>query len=69
MRINPLSLAAVGLIMLALGGCSSAPKQAEADVGDNRFVHAPSSGRKVATARLADRYWSQHFAGARRPVL
>lgn len=153
MRISQLSLAAVGLVLLALGGCSSAPKQAGADagagaarhalemrgkpyraggnsprgfdcsgltqysyaqvskrlprstdeqwassraiprkeirpgdllffhqegkrnshvaiyVGDNRFVHAPSSGKQVATASLTDRYWSRHFAGARRPVL
>ena len=38
-------------------------------VGNNRFVHAPSSGKQVSTASLGDRYWSQHFAGARRPVL
>lgn len=38
-------------------------------VGNNRFVHAPSSGKQVSTASLADRYWSQSFAGARRPVL
>jgi len=153
MRMNPLYLAAVGLIVLALGGCSSAPKQAEADfavsaarhaldmrgkpyrpggssprgfdcsglvqssyaqvnmrlprstegqwassravprkeirpgdllffhqegkrnahvaiyVGNDRFVHAPSSGKQVSTARLGDQYWSRHFAGARRPVL
>jgi cell wall-associated NlpC family hydrolase len=153
MRINQLSLAAFGLFLLALDGCSSAPKQAEADVGtsaarhalemrgkpyrpggdsprgfdcsglvqysyaqvnlrlprtteaqwassravarkeirpgdllffhqegkrnshvaiyvgNNRFVHAPSSGKQVSTASLGDRYWSQHFAGARRPVL
>jgi len=153
MHIDKLSLAAFGLIVLALGGCSSAPKQAGADVGagaakhalemrgkpyrpggssprgfdcsglaqysyaqvnvrlprstedqwassraiprkeirpgdllffhqegkrnshvaiyvgSNRFVHAPSSGKQVTTASLTDRYWSQHFAGARRPVL
>lgn len=38
-------------------------------VGDGRFVHAPSSGKQVSTASLTDRYWTQHFAGARRPVL
>lgn len=37
-------------------------------VGNNRFVHAPSSGKHVSTASLGDQYWSQHFAGARRPV-
>jgi cell wall-associated NlpC family hydrolase len=151
--MGQLSLAAFGLILLGLGGCSSAPKQAEPDigaraarqalemrgkpyrpggtsprgfdcsglvqysyahadmrlprttegqwassravprkeirpgdllffnqegkrnshvaiyVGNNRFVHAPSSGKYVSTASLTDRYWSQHFAGARRPVL
>jgi cell wall-associated NlpC family hydrolase len=151
--MDRLTLAAFGLIVLALGGCSSAPKQAEADVGasaaqhaldmrgkpyrasgnsprgfdcsglvqysyaqvnmrlprsteeqwagsravsrkelrpgdllffhqegkrnshvaiyvgNDRFVHAPSSGKQVSTASLSDRYWSQHFAGARRPVL
>ena len=35
-------------------------------LGDNRFVHAPSSGKTVRIANLADRYWQQHFAGARR---
>jgi len=154
MRIDRLTLAACGLILFALGGCSSAPRQAEPDagagagaarhalemqgkpyrpggsspqgfdcsglvqysyarvnmrlprnteglwsssravpkteirpgdllffhqegkrnshvgiyVGNNRFVHAPSSGKQVSTASLGDRYWSQHFAGARRPV-
>ena len=153
MHMTRLSLAAFGLVLLALGGCSSAPKQPEADagaraarhalemqgkpyraggssprgfdcsglvqysyaranmrlprstegqwassrtvprkeirpgdllffneegkrnshvamyVGNNRFVHAPSSGKQVSTASLADRYWSQSFTGARRPVL
>jgi len=153
MWINRLSLAAFGLTLLALGACSSAPKQADADVGaraarhalemqgkpyraggssprgfdcsglvqysyaqvnlrlprstdglwsgsrtvsrndirpgdllffhqegkrnshvamyvgNNRFVHAPSSGKRVSTASLTDRYWTQHFSAARRPVL
>jgi cell wall-associated NlpC family hydrolase len=153
MRIDRLSLAAFGLIVFALGGCSSAPKQPEADagaraarhalemqgkpyraggnsprgfdcsglvqysyaranmrlprstsgqwansravprkdirpgdllffheegkrnshvaiyVGSNRFVHAPSSGKKVSTASLNERYWSRNFSAARRPVL
>jgi cell wall-associated NlpC family hydrolase len=153
MGVHPLSLAAFGLIVLALGACSSAPKQTAPDVGasaarhalemqgkpyraggssprgfdcsglvqysyaranmrlprstedqwassrsvprkeirpgdllffneegkrnshvaiyvgNSRFVHAPSSGKRVSTASLTDRYWSQSFAGARRPVL
>lgn len=35
-------------------------------VGNNRFVHAPSSGKHVYIANLADAYWRKHFAGARR---
>jgi murein DD-endopeptidase len=38
-------------------------------VGDNRFVHAPSSGKQVSTASLADPYWREHFSAARRPAL
>jgi cell wall-associated NlpC family hydrolase len=36
-------------------------------VGNGRFVHAPSSGKRVSTASLNDRYWSRHFSAARRP--
>jgi cell wall-associated NlpC family hydrolase len=38
-------------------------------VGNNRFVHAPSSGKQVSTASLSDPYWRQHFSAARRPIL
>lgn len=38
-------------------------------LGNDRFVHAPSSGKTVSTASLSDHYWSQHFSAARRPVL
>lgn len=35
-------------------------------VGDGRFVHAPSSGKRVRIDQLDARYWQKHFAGARR---
>lgn len=35
-------------------------------VGDDSFVHAPSSGKRVRRDRLGDPYWRKHFAGARR---
>lgn len=35
-------------------------------VGDGRFVHAPSSGKRVRVDKLDARYWQKHFAGARR---
>ena len=35
-------------------------------IGDGRFVHAPSSGKKVDIATIDDAYWQRHFNEARR---
>jgi cell wall-associated NlpC family hydrolase len=35
-------------------------------LGNGRFVHAPSSGKKVYVADLESRYWQRSFAQARR---
>ena len=35
-------------------------------LGDNHFIHAPSSGKTVQVDNLDDSYWSHHFTGARR---
>lgn len=35
-------------------------------VGDNTFVHAPSSGKKVSVARVTDAYYRDHFVAAGR---
>ncbi|MFO8024926.1 C40 family peptidase [Thiohalophilus sp.] len=35
-------------------------------LGDNRFIHAPSSGKTVSVANLRDPYWRRHFASAGR---
>lgn len=35
-------------------------------LGDNRFVHAPSSGKRVRVDELDDPYWQKHFVDARR---
>ncbi len=37
-------------------------------LGEDRFVHAPSSGGAVGVARISDRYWRQRFDGGRRIV-
>ena len=37
-------------------------------LGDNRFIHAPRSGRDVEIANLDSGYWRKHFDGARRLV-
>lgn len=35
-------------------------------LGDNRFVHAPSSGGEVRVEDMSERYWVARFQGARR---
>ncbi|MDO9190458.1 MAG: C40 family peptidase [Sulfurimicrobium sp.] len=35
-------------------------------VGNNRFIHAPSSGGGVEVASMQEKYWVQRFNGARR---
>ncbi|MBS0318913.1 MAG: C40 family peptidase [Proteobacteria bacterium] len=37
-------------------------------LGDNRFVHAPSTGSEVEISSLDEAYWRQHFNGARRLI-
>jgi cell wall-associated NlpC family hydrolase len=35
-------------------------------VDDGRFIHAPSSGKKVRVDRLDEKYWARRYAGAKR---
>ena len=35
-------------------------------LGNGRFVHAPSSGKRVRTDNLDSPYWKKHFSEARR---
>lgn len=35
-------------------------------LGGDRFVHAPSGGKRVRTDSLSDPYWRKHFVDARR---
>ena len=35
-------------------------------LGDGRFVHAPSRGKRVEIVDMTDRYWQKRFNGARR---
>jgi cell wall-associated NlpC family hydrolase len=35
-------------------------------LGDNKFIHAPRSGRAVHIADMNLQYWARHFNGARR---
>lgn len=35
-------------------------------LGNNRFVHAPSSGKRVRVDVLTDPYWQKHWVDARR---
>lgn len=38
-------------------------------LGDDRFIHAPSSGGIVRTENMRDVYWKKHYDGARRITL
>ncbi|MDD4930068.1 MAG: C40 family peptidase [Gallionella sp.] len=38
-------------------------------VGENRFVHSPSSGKAIMMTRLTDKYWRTRYNGARRIAL
>ena len=38
-------------------------------LGNNRFIHAPSSGGRVRTEDMREAYWEKHYNGARRIVL
>ena len=35
-------------------------------LGNNRFIHSPSSGGQVRVESMQDGYWSKHFNGAQR---
>lgn len=35
-------------------------------IGDGKFIHAPSSGKRVSVANMKDRYWKHHYSGAGR---
>ncbi|MEQ1600535.1 MAG: C40 family peptidase [Methylophilaceae bacterium] len=35
-------------------------------MGNNRFIHAPSSGKHIDVTSLDDAYWSKRYSGARR---
>jgi len=37
-------------------------------LGENRFIHAPTTGERVKVSSLGEGYWSRRFAGARRPT-
>ena len=38
-------------------------------LGDQRFIHAPTSGGQVELVDLRARYWHARFSGARRPAV
>ncbi len=38
-------------------------------VGNNRFIHAPSSGKKVEIVDMTMKYWRERYEGARRVAM
>lgn len=37
-------------------------------IGNDRFIHAPSSGGRVRIDRLSDDYWESHYKGSRNVI-
>jgi len=35
-------------------------------LGNNKFIHAPSSGKRVKISSLKEKYWKKHYMGAGR---
>ncbi len=35
-------------------------------VGNGKFIHSPSTGKRVEIVDMANRYWQEHYNGARR---
>lgn len=35
-------------------------------IGDGKFIHAPSSGKRVSIADINDKYWKHRYSGAGR---
>jgi len=38
-------------------------------VGEDRFVHAPKSGKSIAIVNMRENYWKSRYDGARRIIL
>jgi len=38
-------------------------------VGENRFVHAPRTGKTISIANMLNSYWRTHYDGARRVTI
>lgn len=36
-------------------------------LGEGRFIHAPSTGKRISVSELSDGYWAKRFVGAKRP--
>jgi cell wall-associated NlpC family hydrolase len=36
-------------------------------LGEGRFIHAPSTGKRISVSELSEGYWAKRFVGAKRP--
>ncbi len=36
-------------------------------LGEGRFIHAPSTGKRISVSELNETYWAKRFVGAKRP--
>lgn len=37
-------------------------------LGDNKFIHAPRTGKNIEVSSLKSSYWAKHYSGARRII-
>lgn len=61
--IDPRDLRPGDLVFFSIEGNSS---HIGIYAGDGRFIHAPSSGKRVSYASMNERYWREHFVRAGR---
>lgn len=63
-KISPSSLSRGDLLFFNQNGKFSS--HVGIYLGEGRFVHAPSSGKRVRVDSFSDPYWQKHFVDARR---
>lgn len=61
--IDPRDLRPGDLVFFDIGGSTT---HIGIYAGDGKFIHAPSSGKRVSYASMNDKYWRDHFVRAGR---
>ena len=62
--VNPDQLSKGDLVFFATAG-GGRVSHVGIYIGNNKFLHAPSSGRKIGTSSMSNRYYKSRYLGAR----